>query len=178
MKSPQPNRRSIRLQGYDYSQGGAYFLTICTLKRECLFGEIVEEEILLNDWGQVTQRCWHDIPAHFPQVELDAFVVMPNHIHGIMVIDKGTACRAPTGEQFGRPVPGSIPTIVRSFKAAVTKGINAYRQTPGEKLWQRNYWEHIIRNDREMNHIREYVQNNSAQWETDKLHPLWHSNQP
>ena len=174
------HRRSSRLQGYDYSQAGAYFVTICTRDRECLLGEItvgadsrVFPEMRLNDAGRAVQQCWIAIPDHFPHVELDVFVVMPNHVHGIVVIvdGRGTACRAPTAEQFGCPVSGSIPTIFRSFKSAVTKCINEMRGTRGEKLWQRNYWEHIVRNESELNRIREYIQNNPAQWELDKLYP-------
>jgi REP element-mobilizing transposase RayT len=178
---PLPNRRSIRLRGYDYSRAGAYFVTICTLNRECLFGNIENGEMRLNTTGKIVQRCWDEIPFHFSEVELDEFVVMPNHIHGIAVIvdGRGTACRAPTSrahtcrapavEQFGQPVSGSIPTIVRSFKSAATRRINQLRNTPGENLWQRNYWEHIVRNEQELHRIRKYIQNNPAQWELDRL---------
>ncbi|MCP9448033.1 MAG: hypothetical protein NNA22_10760, partial [Nitrospira sp.] len=121
---PCPNRRSIRLKGYDYSQAGAYFVTVCTQDRTCLFGDVADGEMRLNDAGGIARQCWFDIPAHFPNASLDEFIVMPNHVHGIIVVDgRGTACRAPT-EQFGRPVTGSIPTIIRSFKSAVTKQIN------------------------------------------------------
>jgi hypothetical protein len=110
------HRRSIRIKGYDYSQPGAYFVTICTRDRECLLGSVLR----LNEFGEIAQRCWEEIPGHFPSVELDAFVVMPNHIHAILVVlGRGTACRAPTTEQFGRPIAGSIPTIVRAYKSAV-----------------------------------------------------------
>ncbi|MFZ0612076.1 MAG: hypothetical protein WAM73_07560 [Desulfobacterales bacterium] len=116
-------RRSIRLRGYDYSRAGAYFVTICTRNQECLFGDIADEKMQLNGAGHAAAQCWHVIPDHFPYAELDAFVVMPSHIHGIVVIanGRGTACRAPTMEQFGRPVSGSIPTVIRSFKSAATK---------------------------------------------------------
>ncbi len=92
------NRRSIRLKGYDYSQAGAYFMTICTQNRTCLFGEIVDGEMVLNDAGRMVEQCWRNIQAHFSHAALDEFVVMPNHIHGIVVINhgRGTACRAPT----------------------------------------------------------------------------------
>ncbi|MCP9448186.1 MAG: hypothetical protein NNA22_11550, partial [Nitrospira sp.] len=118
-------RRSIRLKGYDYSQTGAYFITAVTQDRVCLFGEVVDGEMRVNKFGEIARHCWFDIPAHFPHAELDAFVVMPNHVHGIIVIvdGRGTACRAPT-ERFGHPVTGSIPTVIRSFKSAVTKRIN------------------------------------------------------
>jgi putative transposase len=84
--SPQHHRRTIRLQGYDYSQVGAYFITICTHNRECLFGTITDGEMILNEYGRIVQQCWLEIPDHFPHAELDGFMVMPNHVHGIVVI--------------------------------------------------------------------------------------------
>ena len=149
------HRRSIRLRGCDYARAGAYFITICSRDRLCLFAEIVGDVIEVTPIGESVATCWEAIPEHFGTVELDAFVIMPNHLHGIVVlgtesdeirsrayqggVPQGTACRAPTGdgitsppnpgvaahvERFGAPVAGSIPTIVRSFKAAVTKAIN------------------------------------------------------
>ena len=167
------HRRSIRLQGYDYSQAGAYFVTICTRNRKCIFGEILGGEMRLNEVGRIVSREWIRTAEIRTEIELDAWVVMPNHFHAILVIAdrRGTARRAPTVEQFGRPVSGSVPTIVRSFKSAVTKRVNELCHTPGTPLWQRNYWERIIRNEREWNRIREYIQNNPIQWELDKLHP-------
>ena len=166
------HRHSIRLKGYDYSQAGAYFVTIVTQNRACLFGAVVDGEMRLNETGQIVRRCWLDIPAHFPHAELDEFVVMPNHVHGIIVIvdGRGTACRAPT-EQFGRPVTGSIPTVIRSFKSAVTKRINEQRGTPGAHVWQRNYYEHIIRNEESLDRIRQYIANNPLRWAFDRENP-------
>jgi putative transposase len=175
------HRRSIRVQGYDYSQAGAYFVTICTQNRKCLFGEIADGRMVVNHAGRIVDQCWYDIPSHFPHIALDQYVVMPNHLHGIIVISegrgtaccRGTACRAPTTteEQFGHPVVGSVPTIIRSFKSAATKRINEIRNTPGAKLWQRNFYERIIRNDDELNRIREYIANNPLQWEMDRENP-------
>ena len=126
------HRRSIRLRGYDYAQAGAYFVTICTYQRACLFGEVVDSDIRLSPLGEIIASCWDEIPNHFPAVALDASIVMPNHLHGILVIgggdgDEGTACRAPTEERFGKPVAGSLPTTVRSFKAAASKRTNDCR---------------------------------------------------
>ncbi|BBA35117.1 uncharacterized protein sS8_3174 [Methylocaldum marinum] len=190
-RSPQRNRRSIRLQGYDYSQAGAYFVTLCTHNRECLFGEIVNGEMRLNDAGQIVAGEWLKTAEIRDEIELDAWVVMPNHFHGILVITDGRGDRpvapvdgvAPmngttiSGEQGDRrvaptgPQPRSIGAVMAGFKSAVTKRINELRQSPGAKLWQRNYWEHIVRNEPELNRIREYIHNNPAQWELDKLHP-------
>jgi REP element-mobilizing transposase RayT len=162
------HRRSIRIKGYDYSQPGAYFVTICARDRECLLGSVLR----LNEFGEIAQRCWEEIPGHFPSVELDAFVVMPNHIHAILVVlGRGTACRAPTTEQFGRPIVGSIPTIVRTYKSAATRRINALRATAGVSVWQRNYYEHLIRTQRELQSIREYILGNPAHWSEDRDNP-------
>ena len=162
------HRRSIRIKGYDYSQPGAYSVTICTRDRECLLGSVLR----LNEFGEIARRCWEEIPGHFPSVELDAFVVMPNHIHAIMVVPgRGTACFAPTTEQFGRPVAGSIPTIVRAYKSATTRRINVLRATAGVSVWQRNYYEHLIRTEKELQSIREYIIGNPALWNEDRNNP-------
>ena len=175
------HRRSIRLQGYDYTQAGAYFITICVQYRECVLGDIVNGEIHLSEWGQVVQTEWDQLPRRFPNIETDAFAIMPNHIHGIVMIPGrwGTAGRAPTHraptvtvERFGQPLPGSIPTIVRSFKSAITKRINALRGTPGVPFWQRNYWEHVVRDENDLNRIRQYIENNPLRWHEDQLNPI------
>lgn len=166
------HRRSIRLSVYDYSQNGAYFVSICTKNRECLFGEIEKGEMRLNDAGQIVFEEWMKTAEIRSNIELDACVVMPNHIHGIIVIEgRGTARRAPTVERFGQPVPGSIPTVIRSFKSAVTKRINEMRQTPALQLWQRNYYEHIIRNDDDLSRIRQYIIDNPTRWDMDRENP-------
>ncbi len=149
-------------------------MTICTQNRACLLGQIVDGVLHVNNVGRIVQQCWQDIPKHFTHAHLDEYIIMPNHIHGIIFIanDSGTACRAPTIEQFGQPVPGSIPTIVRSFKSAVTKNFNKLCQSHIKPLWQRNYWEHIIRDDEKLHSIREYIHNNPAQWELDELYSV------
>lgn len=169
-------RRSIRLHGYDYAQAGSYFVTICTKDRACLFGEIVDCVVRLNDCGVIVERVWTSIPKHFPRVVIDEFVVMPNHVHGVLTVisiddGRGTACRAPAQERFGRPTPATIPTIVRSIKSAATKEINELRGTPGGAVWQRNYYEHIIRNDDSLNRIRQYIRDNPAHWVLDQENP-------
>ena len=175
------HRRSIRWKGYDYTHPGAYFITICTRDRACLFGEVVDGEMRLNEYGRIARRCWEEIPLHFPHAELDAFVVMPNHVHGIVILTVGArhnigaqhAVPLLPGktEQFGKPVPGSIPTIVRSFKSATTRHINVLRGTPRAPVWQRNYYEHIIRNEESLNRLREYIITNSMRWATDNEKP-------
>ncbi|WP_221251714.1 transposase [Desulfuromonas versatilis] len=211
-------RRSIRLKGYDYSRTGAYFVTICAHSRECLFGEIVDGGMRLNDAGLIARQCWIEIPVHFPQVKLDEFVVMPNHIHGILVItDPGEANATVGAKNFSplrqppqrvsplrqppqrvlplrqppqRVLPlrqpprmastpqhpsgtsRTVGSIVRGFKIGVTKWMR--NNTPICNVWQRNYYERIIRDDRELAAIREYIANNPAQWGLDKNNPENH----
>lgn len=177
-------RHSIRLKDYDYSSEGGYFVTMCVKNRECLFGEIVDGTMRLNDLGKIVDECWRAIPDHFPNVETDEFVVMPDHVHGIIIIVDGQNSvgapqfvgaqhavplqnNIPQREQFGKPTHGTLPTIIRSFKSATTKKINETRNSPGESVWQRNYFERIIRNEDELNRIREYIYNNPARWQQD-----------
>ncbi|MDQ3004419.1 MAG: transposase [Chloroflexota bacterium] len=179
------HRRSIRLQGYDYSQPGAYYVTIIVWHREFLFGEVVNKEMMLSSFGLVAKQQWEKLPGRFPNIELGTFVIMPNHMHGIIVITdgRGTARdvnnldgesprRAPTREGFQKPVKGSIPTIVRSYKSAVAYRINLMRRTQGIPIWQRNYWEHIIRNQRDLQNKTDYIEANPMLWDEDNENPL------
>jgi putative transposase len=156
------HRRSIRLPDYDYSQPGAYFITIVTRGRECLFGEIVNGEMHLNDYGKIADECWRAISEHFPHVEIGMYIIMPNHLHGIIVIhanEMGMATNSSpsVGARHASPLPPhgvkpkSIGAIVGSYKSAVTKRIG--RELNAIGVWQRNYYEHIIRNDAEYNRI-------------------------
>jgi REP element-mobilizing transposase RayT len=172
-ESPQRNRRSIRLQGYDYSQAGSYFVTICTQGRECLFGDIVDGEMRLNDTGRIVADEWIKTAEIRDEIELDEWVVMPNHFHGILVLiaNVGAIHESPLHMTVSQRRNMAVPKIIGRFKMLSSKRINELRQSPGAKLWQRNYWEHIVRNETELNRIREYIHNNPAQWEMDKLHP-------
>jgi REP element-mobilizing transposase RayT len=161
------------LQGYDYSQAGVYFVTICTQNRQCLFGDILDGEMRLNDAGWVVADEWIKTPVIRDEIELDKWVVMPNHFHGILLIT-GSIDRHCTGDRRVAPTgpqPRSVGAVMAGYKSAVTKCINELHQTPGAKLWQRNYWEHIVRNEPELNRLREYIQNNPKQWEMDSLYP-------
>lgn len=171
------HRRSIRLKGYDYSQEGAYYVTIVTWRREFLFGNIVNGEIMLSKRGQIADVCWREIPNHFPHVELGAYVIMPNHMHGIIVINddrRGAIYRAPTDdaniEKFGKPVKGSLPTIIRTYKAAVTRLIG--REINETGIWQRNYYEHIIRNEKDLQNKTDYIEANPRLWDEDDENPI------
>jgi len=184
------HRRSIRLKGYDYTQPGAYFVTFCSHQRMHVFGEVVNGEMVLNDAGKIARDEWFKTAELRPYVKLfeDEFVIMPNHGHGIIWIEDEVGTRrrrvldwdeqrarqhraptyTPTGESFGKPVKGSVPTIVRAYKSAVTYMVNAAENQRGAVLWQKNYYEHVIRNDRELNNIRWYILNNPLNWQLDR----------
>ncbi|PKN13104.1 MAG: transposase [Deltaproteobacteria bacterium HGW-Deltaproteobacteria-4] len=181
-------RRSIRLNDYDYTRAGAYFVTICAFERECLFGEVVDGVMRLNVHGKIAQEEWLLTAELRDYVVLDEYIVMPNHFHAVLMIDdcRGTACRALdddvaveqgtarralTVEFFGQPVAGSLATMIRSFKSAVSKRINILHNNPGAPVWQRNYYERVIRNERELDGIRQYIADNPAKWIEDENHP-------
>ena len=158
------HRRSIRLKGYDYSQSGAYFVTICTHNRGLLFEEEEVKKILDKEWlntGGIRQN-----------VILDEFVVMPNHLHGIIMIIQGVGayCDTPLQNRFKSPSK-TVGAIIRGFKSTTTRQINLFHNTPGIPIWQRNYYDHIVRNEDEMNKIREYIRNNPLKWSLDRENP-------
>ncbi len=204
------HRRSIRLKGYDYSQAGAYFITICTQDRACLFGDVVDGVIRLDEAGQMIQSVWDEIPAFYPGVDTDTFVVMPNHVHGIIVLVGATprgrpvSFDHPTLGQAQGPAPTvgdaasgqaqgvapavgdaasgqaqgpaptlSVPDVVHRFKTLTTKryadGVKQSGWVPFRgRLWQRNYYEHIIRDEESLNRIRQYVLENPIRWAFDR----------
>lgn len=198
MKKYNPDkhkRRSIRLKGYDYSREGLYFITICCQNRAHYFGEIINEEMQLNEIGEIAQKCWRDIPNHFKNVLLHTFVVMPNHIHGIIeiVTPVGANQHLPYNETVNQHLPhnetanyhlpddnrakdisplrgtsNTIGSIVRGFKIGVTKWVRS--NTNIHQIWQRNYYEHIIRNEASYFRIHEYIENNPAKWTEDCFH--------
>ena len=173
-KSDKLQRHSIRLRDYDYSQAGAYFITMCTHKKKCILGDVINGEMQLNDYGRLVEAEWIKTANIRDNIELDAFVVMPNHFHGILtIVDncRGTVHRAPTLERFGKPTSGSLPTIVRYFKSVVTRRINELRSTPNTPIWHRNYYEHVIRNEDDLAEIREYITNNPQKWDLDSENP-------
>jgi putative transposase len=181
------HRQSIRLKRYDYTSSGAYFITICAYQRECLFGDIVDGVVNLNQIGLGIQNHWQDLPNRFPYMDLDAFVVMPNHLHGIIWLcddtarrDKAfvSACRMgvqglgtnasslqPHGTQ-----PKSIGAIIQNFKSISTRKINRMTSNVGRTIWQLNYYEHIIRNAESLQRIRQYIHQNPLSWQQDQLH--------
>ena len=159
-------RRTIRLAGYDYTHPGAYFLTIDTWQYECLFGEIVNSMMILNEMGELVSEEWLKTPEIRREIQLDVFQIMPNHLHGIIIInDVGAHGRAPlpNGSQPIRQ-PHSLGSFVAGFKSVTTKRINIFRDTPGAPVWQRNYYEHVIRSEDELEHIRQYILANPLNW--------------
>ena len=166
---------SIRLPNYDYSSNGYYFVTICTRKKFCYFGQISKSKMQLSQVGKIAQKHWQEIPQHFVGVHIDEYVIMPNHVHGIVIIDnprRDVACYVstdnddvnPTMSQLS-PKPGSLSAIVRSYKSSVTRWC---RQNGDDDFcWQSRFYEHIIRNQTALNNIRRYIINNPAKWSED-----------
>ena len=162
------HRRSIRLQEYDYSQNGYYFVTICTEDFAKYFGEIKNGKMQLSKIGEIVKWCWGGIPRHFNNTSLDAMIIMPNHMHGIVVIDCDHvgSCHDMTLRQFGRPQSKSLSMILNHFKSAVKRWCN--KNNFEYFQWQRNYYERILRNENELYIKRRYIINNPMKWEFDK----------
>jgi REP element-mobilizing transposase RayT len=170
------HRRSIRLQGYDYTRAGAYFVTLVTHDRACLFGNVVNGVMQLNPWGNIAAQTWEWLATQYPYVDLDAWVIMPNHVHGILVITNAPvgARRDALPGHHDAPGPGPsapVPTrrkplgqLIGAFKTVSAKHINLSRATPGLPVWQRNYYEHIIRDTVALARIRQYIANNPLKW--------------
>ena len=167
------NRRSIRLPQYDYSEPGAYFVTINSFQRRNIFGRLANGTVHLNKFGTLAAKCWFEIPKHFQNVVVDTFIVMPNHVHAILMIeDNVRATHASPLQRHGvarGPARSSLGAIVGSYKSAVSRAINELRATRGAGVWQRNYYERVLRDDVELNAAREYVLNNAI----DSKGPGW-----
>jgi REP element-mobilizing transposase RayT len=160
---PHRSRRSIRLRGYDYSAEGAYFITICTAEKQGLFGAFQSRNLHLSEHGLVVRDEWARTPSIRPNVRLDSFVVMPDHFHAILFImdcGRGVLQYAPTTTIHLASPSQTLGAIVRGFKGATTKRINVVRGTPGAKVWQRNYYEHVIRNEHDLHETRQYIDTN------------------
>ena len=194
LDTERPHRRRLRLKGYDYAQDGAYYVTICAQHRLCLFGDIVDGKIRLNTAGSAVQAVWNELPRRFARLELDAFVVMPNHVHGIAafvgaglalpgdegVARKGAASSTPTRGHAEYGTAGGAPAlgdVVRAFKSLSAIRVNRLLTRSGP-LWQRNYYEHVIRDEDELKRIREYIANNPMQWELDRENPGYRDTGP
>lgn len=180
-KTNLPNRKSLRLKRYDYASEGCYFITICTKNKQPFFGSIENGKVILNDIGQIAEKFWIEIPSHFKNVELDDFVIMPNHIHGILIIHNkmvGTLqseirtlqCNVPTDNKYFSeisPKAETISTIIRSYKSICTKTINK-EQTEIFFAWHTRFHDHIVRNEKALNAIRKYIFENPIKWILDR----------
>lgn len=195
------HRRSIRLRGYDYTRVGAYYVTICTDDRSCIFGRIVNAASHLSPLGDIVDECWRAIPMHFPHVHVDVHIIMPNHVHGIVVIE-GTggayvgardlaplrdappdiqtdtppdydSIMVPADERSpnGRPriIPGSLGAIIQGFKAGVSRNARKRGIAVPQTIWQRNYYDHIVRDAADHDRITKYIADNPANWERDRF---------
>jgi REP element-mobilizing transposase RayT len=176
-------RRSIRLEGHDYASVSAYFLTLVACRRACIFGEIIDEEMRLSDLGKIVAEEWERTSQIRLEVELGVFVVMPNHFHGIVIFnddavgahgDVGAHGRAPVYGIAYRP-PRSLGSLVAGFKSSVTKRINLLRGSPGMPVWQRNFYEHVIRGPEEWDRIHRYIESNPSRWTADDEDPIQHA---
>jgi putative transposase len=169
------NRHSIRLKGYDYSLAGAYFVTIVTQGRGCLLGKISEQSVYLYNAGQMVDHWWNELTIKFPNVELDEYVIMPNHFHGILLIKEVDGVN-PLDQKEGARVGAALPEIVQWFKTMTTnayiRGVKQEGWTPfAGRFWQRNYFERIIRDEEEFLSKREYITGNPFRWEMDEENP-------
>ncbi|MBU0518326.1 transposase [bacterium] len=175
------HRQSIRARNRDYAKPGHYFITICVKDQECLLGEVVDEEMELWNFGGIVQNVWDNLPKHYKHIDLDAFVIMPNHIHGIIRIKPEPQQRANVGAGFaegttesGKPAPTlrrhPLSEIIRALKSFSSRRINKIRKTPGRPFWQRNYYERVLRRH-EINRYRCYIRNNPLNWTSDPEHP-------
>ncbi len=166
-------RKPLRLNAFDYKQNGFYFVTVCTQNRRNCLGDMNNGSVILNDWGLTVQKEWKQLPDHYPNCRLDIFVIMPNHIHGVIEIHNvGAGSPGPLSNTYkgGETPPlriGSLSEMMGYFKYQSTKQIN---ESAGTKIfqWQRGFYDHIIRNENDLNHIREYIQNNPGLWDMDE----------
>ncbi len=166
-------REHIRLRGFDYRENHAYFVTVCSGGRSCIFGTVEGDQVRLTRRGMIIQACWKDVPNHHPFVELDQMIVMPNHFHAIICfvgnnVAATPASPIPQGVRPTGPASRSLSAVIGSFKSAVTRMVNHVRPGAGEGLWQPNFYEHVIRGDRGLDLIREYILNNPARWAEDE----------
>jgi REP element-mobilizing transposase RayT len=173
---------TTRLKNWDYSSNGYYYITICTKNRECLFGNIAGEKMQLSTIGEIVLQCWNDSFVMRKELSCDQFVIMPNHIHGIVIIEKLVETHGNASghgietqglaslQDNNKPhrMPKSVSSFIGGFKSAVTKRVNEIRHTPGAAIWQNRFYDHIIRDEKSLQRIREYIVNNPMNWQTDE----------
>src|SRR5215207_6311609 len=169
-----PVRKYPRIRGFDYSTPGMYFVTICTDGRVCLFGEVVDGEMRLSRFGEIAAAAWQDLSNHHPGIVPDTFVVMPNHVHGIIdLTDRsvGATPASPAGRAQTKAA-GALGNVVGAFKSSVSRQVNALRQTPAAPVWQRGFHDRVLRDEKDVRHAREYIAENPLKWHLDRENPL------
>ena len=172
MSDPEPRRRnSLRLPEYDYSQAGAYFVTVVVKGRVPMFGKVIDEEVELSEYGKVVENAWLDLPNHYEHISLDEFIIMPNHVHGIIFLHHTEANGVGAIHTVIYCVPllrqrrtMLLSKLMGRFKTVSAKQINQKRRTPGTPFWQRGYFDHVIRNEDDLNQIRDYIATNPSRW--------------
>ena len=165
-------RKLNRMRGFDYSQVGHYFVTICSKNRECYFGDVVNDEMKLNQCGKTADLFWRNIPIHFPNIDLDAFIVMPNHMHGIIIVGNNENPVGNNDRCFLHPISNNrnmelIPKILSQYKSSVSREMRK-KYDDFEFKWQKSFYDHIIRDEQSLNNIREYIINNPIKWAMDR----------
>ena len=175
-----PLRKTVRLRGHDYASPGAYSITVCTHARACNLGTVDEDRVVLSPEGEIVRAVWQDLPCHFPGIEIDALVVMPNHLHAILILQRSVGAKHPAFPDAS-PLPrppgprgtqtGSIPALVQNAKSISSRRINLLRGTPGASVWQRGYYKHIIRSPGELDRLRTYIETNPLRWALDCGNP-------
>jgi REP element-mobilizing transposase RayT len=164
-KPEAPRRKQIRLLGYDYSQPGRYFITVCALEKACIFGEVHDGYFDPSPAGNIVRECWYELPAHYADVHLDEFVIMPNHIHGIIIFSRPVGAKLKPGVEVS--LSRTVSEVVRGFKTFSARRINEMTGATGKPIWQRGYFEHIVRTNKGMAAIRQYIRDNPGAWEKD-----------
>jgi REP element-mobilizing transposase RayT len=154
---PVSRRKTIRLPVFDYAQPALYFVTVCAADRACLFGSIADGSMVPSAAGQIVAEIWHDLPLRFREVSLDAFVLMPNHVHGVI--------------QICEPMQRGLAEVVGAFKSIAARRINEFRRVAAQPVWQRGFYEHVVRNEAELGRIRAYIDDNPAKWPQDEENP-------
>ncbi|HXX35432.1 MAG TPA: transposase [Thermodesulfobacteriota bacterium] len=172
-------RKPIRLRNYDYSHSGYYFVTVCTQHRKEWFGKVRNGQMELNIFGEIAEDLWTEIPGHFGYVRVDEFAVMPNHVHGVLIIERDLVGNAYMRSHQGNASMHSLhdktkmllSKVVQQYKASVTRRINS-SGTDDRFVWQKSFYDHIVRSEKSLGLIREYIQNNLLKWDSDRENPL------
>ncbi len=173
---PLKPRRTMRLRGYDYRRCGIYFVTVCTHQHTQLFGWIESGKMRLTDLGEVVEKEWLHTAKARKGIQLGEFVVMPNHVHGLVIVTSeidqsgSSADLTKYAQRSDTLQPRSLGAIVGHFKAAVSRRARTLGIDCNKPIWQRNYYDHIVRNEKSLNEIRQYIMQNPARWEEDSLY--------